>query len=169
VRRLTFFLAVVVVGLAACDSRQDSQPFFFTHVEEMRKLPKEDLLRMKEDILAKAAELPDRSVDEPPPTGTIVSRGSFGGAVEGEAVLFRGADGACVLRIENFRVDNAPDLHVVLTGDGAPVARELRGNAGSQNVSVPAGQYRTAQICSLLFQETFGEAVLRESVGAAGN
>lgn len=167
-RRLVFLQLVILAGLAACDSRKDATPFYLTHVEEMKKLPEEDLLRMKEDILARSAKLPDQVVKEPRPGGTVLSRGSLNptpkrGSVEGEAKLFRLPDGSFVLRLEGFRLSNAPDLHVVVqsAGRGKVVVRKLLGNAGSQNFQLPGAEYRTVEIRSLLFDETLAETVLQ--------
>lgn len=175
-RKFIPFLLAALGGLDACEMREDSLPFFLTHVEEMRKLPREDLLRMKEDILAKAAQLPDRKVNDEIPVGNVVCRGGLDASpnrtfpVEGEAVLYELGDGSHLLRLDRFRVANAPDLHVVVLSNGEQEAtvRELRGNAGSQNFPIPAGECGTVQIRSLLFDATFAEADLRESADASG-
>ena len=68
----------------------------------------------------------------------------------GGATLYRLKDGSAVLRLEDFRVTNGPDLHVILTSHPAPSDRDdvhsgdyldlgkLKGNVGNQNYPLPA-------------------------------
>ena len=68
----------------------------------------------------------------------------------GGATLYRLKDGSAVLRLEDFRVTNGPDLHVILTPHPAPSGRDdvhsgdyldlgkLKGNVGNQNYPLPA-------------------------------
>ena len=91
------------------------------------------------------------------PTGLVLLGSGQFGAVdaihkgEGTATVFRLPDGQLVLRLENFRVTNGPDLYVYLSAHPAPregrqlhegpaleVAR-LKGNVGNQNYELPAG------------------------------
>ena len=81
-------------------------------------------------------------------------RGSFGevDAIhkgEGQATFYRPPDGKVVLRLENFRVTNGPDLYVYLSGHPAPRSSAelhhapdyevavLKGNIGDQNYELP--------------------------------
>lgn len=70
---------------------------------------------------------------------------------EGTATIYETADNRKVLRFENFRVTNGPELHVVLSANPAPATLEevqlndldlelglLKGNLGSQNYEIPA-------------------------------
>lgn len=69
----------------------------------------------------------------------------------GRATIYRLADGASLLRLENFRVTNGPALHVLLVRHPDPQTHAnlkdpgyaelgpLKGNIGNQNYSVPAG------------------------------
>ena len=68
----------------------------------------------------------------------------------GAATLYRLQDGSALLRIEEFRVTNGPDLHVILASNPDPSGRgelhegdyidlgKLKGNVGNQNYPLPA-------------------------------
>ena len=131
-----------------------------------------------QDVMAGMAKL-TRQVDEPMPdkmtmgakdssggsstttapgiTGTavVLSKGTFQGADRfhqgsGEATIYRGPDGSHLLRLENFKVTNGPDLRVILSPSPAPESRDdvhqpgyvelgsLKGNVGNQNYEIPA-------------------------------
>ena len=102
-----------------------------------------------------AAEGDDTEEVEAMPDGEVVAvlEGGIAGADElhegeGSATLYRLDDGSHVLRFEDFRVTNGPDLHVFLTeldSRGQPSMRgevvdlgSLRGNVGDQNYPIPA-------------------------------
>jgi hypothetical protein len=161
VKRFLYFAAFV---LAACDSDRKSLPFYLTHVEEMRRLPKEDLLRMKDDILSKSAALPDREVsDELPANLVVVATGEIvakEGRGKGTASLVRMPDDSLALLLVDFRVPNAPDLNVVISSASTSIERPLRGNAGTQREFLPAGDHRSIEIRSSLFDEVLATANL---------
>ena len=96
----------------------------------------------------------------------------------GTATLYRLPDGGLVLRLEQFRVTNGPDLRVLLTEHPSPERREdlettgyvelnkLKGNVGNQNYVVPdsvdvAGQ-RSVVIYCRPFHVIFSVATLME-------
>ena len=68
----------------------------------------------------------------------------------GAATIYRSADGSGLLRLEDFRVTNGPDLHVLLSPAADPASRDelqaagyvglgkLKGNIGNQNYEIPA-------------------------------
>ncbi len=68
----------------------------------------------------------------------------------GAATIYRSADGSGLLRLEDFRVTNGPDLHVLLSPAAEPASRDelqaagyvglgkLKGNIGNQNYEIPA-------------------------------
>ena len=141
----------------------------------------------------------DRRVDESFPIGAVpakaplaearskpaeltrLSRGQFGtiDAVHkgaGTATLFTRPGGQGVLRFDDFRVTNGPDLYVYLSGHPAPrdsrqlheggaleVAR-LKGNVGDQNYELPAdldlAKFRSAVIYCKQFGVVFSTAEL---------
>lgn len=83
-------------------------------------------------------------------------RGSFRDADSfhrgsGRATIYRLPDGSHLLRLEEFRVTNGPDLRLLLSAHPDPEDRDdlgaagytevarLKGNVGSQNYALPAG------------------------------
>ena len=68
----------------------------------------------------------------------------------GTATIYRSADGESVLRLEDFRVTNGPELHVLLVPNPDPQGRgdvegyiglgKLKGNMGNQNYFLPEGE-----------------------------
>ncbi|MCB9452025.1 MAG: DM13 domain-containing protein [Anaerolineaceae bacterium] len=110
----------------------------------------------------------------------VVASGSFitidviHGA-EGTATVYQLPDDSRVLRFEDFRVTNGPDLHVILTKnpdprDAAAVGTDyidlgkLKGNVGSQNYDIPAGidlnEYQAVVIYCVPFHVVFSTATL---------
>ena len=67
----------------------------------------------------------------------------------GQATIYHGADGSLVLRLEDFKSTNGPDLHVILSPSQNPKNQaqvkspgyvdlgKLKGNVGNQNYSIP--------------------------------
>jgi hypothetical protein len=93
----------------------------------------------------------------------------------GTATLYGLPDGSLVLRFENFRVTNGPDLHVILTRNENPLTPDdvgtdyidlgpLKGNVGNQNYNVPAeidfSDYQAVVIYCVPFQVVFSVASL---------
>lgn len=117
-----------------------------------------------EDAMAAAANL-ERPVDEamPDAPGSAVSPTEPPATLTGEfrdadafhkgsgtaAVYDLGPDGGNVLRLEDFRVTNGPDLRVLLANAPSPESHsdlddagyfelgKLKGNVGSQNYDIP--------------------------------
>jgi Electron transfer DM13 len=77
-------------------------------------------------------------------------------------------DGTYVLRLENFKATNGPDLYVYLATDKSASdivnLGRLKGNIGNQNYPIPAGtditKYNTALIWCKAFSVLFGSAQL---------
>jgi hypothetical protein len=94
----------------------------------------------------------------------------------GEAVVYQLADGSRILRLQNFSVDNGPDLYVYLVPiDPVPNASgsdipgyyslgRLKGNIGDQNYELPAdldlSQYKSVVIWCQAFAVPFSAAPL---------
>lgn len=128
------------------------------------------------DQIVSAAEQEMPQMSDP----RIIGQGNFnqidiihGGS--GTATLYELPDGSRVLRFENFRVTNGPELHVILTRNDNPLTPEdvgtdyidlgpLKGNVGNQNYNVPAeidfSQYQAVVIYCLPFQVIFSVAAL---------
>ncbi|CAA9573158.1 MAG: hypothetical protein AVDCRST_MAG88-2541, partial [uncultured Thermomicrobiales bacterium] len=101
---------------------------------------------------------------------------------EGRVMIITQADGRRILRFEDFKVTNGPDLYVYLSGHPAPrstdqlhasgdfeVAR-LKGNMGNQNYELPAdldlSQFKSVVIYCKRFPTVFSTAEL--TAGAVG-
>lgn len=114
----------------------------------------------------------------------LVASGQFGGIDgfhkgEGKARLYRLSDGNLLLRLEEFKVTNGPDLYVFLSGHPAPrnsgqvheggaleVAR-LKGNIGNQNYALPPNvdlsKFKSVVIYCKQFSVVFSTAELSRS------
>ncbi len=120
--------------------------------------------------------MPDEMPDEPLvlASGSFITIDPIHGA-EGTASIYELPDGSRVLRFEDFRSSNGPDLHVYLSS-GAPKSAfaglgedalhlgSLKGNVGSQNYDIPAdidlGQYQSVVIYCRPFSVVFSSAEL---------
>jgi hypothetical protein len=136
--------------------------------------------------LAQAAVLPDAMVPtaetpEPEMTNQVeIANGAFTEIdpihkAEGIVILYQFPDNSRILRFEDFRVTNGPDLRVILTRNPEPRAAEevgtdyielgsLKGNVGNQNYEVPSevdlNVYRAVVIYSYPFKVVFSSAEL---------
>lgn len=136
------------------------------------------LAQMEEPVTVPDADqaMPDNMPEEP----VILAAGSFiqidpvHGA-EGTATIYELTDGSRVLRFENFRSTNGPDLHVYLSketptstfgslGADAIDLGALKGNVGSQNYEIPAdidlAEYQSIVIYCVPFSVVFSSAAL---------
>jgi hypothetical protein len=89
--------------------------------------------------------------NQPVPAGfaEVVKQGSWRGVdsfhfAEGAAIILGDGEGAYVLRLENFRVRNGPDIHFFLSVDGTVGPGDVDlgtvpATTGSFNVPIPAG------------------------------
>ena len=96
----------------------------------------------------------------------------------GLATIYRGPDGSLLLRLDDFKVTNGPDLHVVMTSHPDPKNRtelmsetyvdlgKLKGNIGNQNYPIPGDVDVTVQrsvvIYCLPFHVVFSVATLQD-------
>ena len=92
----------------------------------------------------------------------------------GTATIYRSSDGKNLLRLEDFRVTNGPDLRVLLVPNQDPQERDdvegyleldrLKGNMGNQNYFLPEGEdgsgYGSVVIYCRPFQVIFSVATL---------
>ena len=97
---------------------------------------------------------------------------------EGSATVYQLPDGSYVLRFEDFRVTNGPDLRVILATHPDPQSRgdvhtgeyvelgKLKGNIGNQNYPLPEGlspdDYGSVVIYCKPFQVVFSVASLSD-------
>jgi Electron transfer DM13 len=100
--------------------------------------------------------------------GNFVGAGDGFHNTEGVAKIIQLADGTDILRSENFKATNGPDLYVYLSTDktNADIVNlgRLKGNIGNQNYLIPADtditKYNTALIWCHAFSVIFGSAQL---------
>ena len=108
--------------------------------------------------------------------GNFTPGSTPGDTASGKAVIYRIADGTQILRLEDFKTTNGPDLFVVLSGGANPdhdgvkagaflQLASLKGNQGNQNYTLPAnidlGQYKSAVIWCRTFNVVFAYAPLQ--------
>lgn len=123
----------------------------------------------------------DSEKAEEPAAPRELARGSFISHeydTTGTARTVELADGGRVLRLEDLKTSDGPDVRVYLSkrdadaaekelGDGAVQLDGLKGNIGNQNYAVPAEvdltQYRSAVIWCERFSVSFGAADLAAS------
>lgn len=135
-------------------------------------------------MMEEAMAMADKEVADPMPAEaaamTILAQGEFYDLAHhgmGVATIYQLADGARILRFENFEVLNGPDLHVYLAPQdpvpdtvgvelaGSVDLGELKGNLGAQNYEIPAdldlSQFRSVVIWCVPFRVPFNAAPLR--------
>jgi hypothetical protein len=133
-----------------------------------------------------ATATPEPTITPLPPTATpaptgpiVVATGSFvsgsvpGDEAEGTATIYTLEDGQRILRLEQFRTTNGPDLVVAFHTGANPekdageyfVLDGLKGNQGDQNYALPAdfdlSKYRSVVIWCRTFNIAFGFAELK--------
>jgi hypothetical protein len=98
---------------------------------------------------------PDKMMEEPMPETdmALLAEGSFYDIIHlgsGQALVYQLADGSRILRLEDFEVDNGPELHIYLApiepipasiGVEIPGSVDLgllKGNIGDQNYEIPS-------------------------------
>ena len=85
----------------------------------------------------------------------------------GQAAIYRGPDGSLLLRIDDFKVTNGPDLHILLSSHPDPTDSDelkgtgyidlgkLKGNIGSQNYAIPDDLNIAAQMSVVIYCKPF--------------
>ena len=149
-------------------------------------VPEEERLEHMDDIMEAAASAPDSEMDEAMPANEprIVASGQFVDADSvhkgsGTANLYALPDDSHVLRFEDFRTTNGPDLVVYLARHPSPASAsdvtdggflslgDLKGNVGSQNYPIPAGtdlsEFNSVVIWCELFGVLFSPAALERT------
>jgi hypothetical protein len=101
-------------------------------------------------------------------TGSFIGVGDGIHNAEGTAKVIPLEDGTNILRLEDLRVTNGPDLYVYLSPDKAASdivnVGKLKANNGNQNYDIPKGtdlsKYDTVLIWCRPFSVLFGSAEL---------
>ena len=139
---------------------EEELPFEIPTAAEMDEMSEDEREKVAADVMDAAAKMPDKEMVEDMPEmandaqPVVVAQGQFQDADEfhkgtGTVTLYRLADGTHLLRFEDFRVTNGPQLHVLLANHADPVNRAdleegyidlggLKGNVGSQNYEIAA-------------------------------
>lgn len=169
-----------------------ASPLFINETVDEALPTKEALMAMPEDkrqqtmqlITKKMASMPDKAMQEEMVTSSplLIKQGLFKDADaihqgSGKALIYQLEDGSHLLRLEDFKVTNGPDLMVYLAKksditeasqvtDGFISLGDLKGNIGSQNYIIPAGtdiaKYNSAVIWCELFGVLFSPATLQQ-------
>ena len=133
------------------------------------------------NAMATAMAEPDKTMEEEMPSVemSVLSQGSFYNIAHigsGQALVYQLADGSRILRLQDFEVENGPDLHVYLVpinpvpdSVGVEIAGsidlgKLKGNIGDQNYEIPAdldlSQFQSVVIWCQPFRVPFTAAAL---------
>ena len=153
------------------------------NVEAVLAMPEEKRLGMMDEIMEAAEAAPDKTMDESmmPDEPVLGASGQFRDADavhkgSGNALLYTLPDGRHVLRFEEFRTTNGPDLVVYLAKHPSPASADdvtdggylslgkLKGNVGNQNYVLPENvaieDYQSVVIWCELFGVLFSPAPL---------
>lgn len=162
---------------AVANMPEEEKQALIKMAKENREMAEDTAMaQIGEDAVAPQAEqaMPPDMPDEPTALlmGSFIDIDPIHGA-EGSATIYELPDGGRVLRFEDFRSKNGPDLHVYLSteaptstfaGLGADEVHlgALKGNVGNQNYDVPAdvdlSQYRSVVIYCVPFRVVFSTA-----------
>ncbi|MBZ0292029.1 MAG: DM13 domain-containing protein [Anaerolineae bacterium] len=152
-----------------------------TAFAEMRATDTSMALAMVNAALAEVTELPEADQAMPEMQGAEdVTSGSFTRIdsvhwAEGTATIYQLPDNSKILRLEDFRSANGPDLRVILSAAEAPMTDEemrqgnldlelglLKGTIGNQNYQIPSqidlSQYNSVVIYCRSFGIVFSSA-----------
>jgi len=126
---------------------------------DIEKMSDEEKAKVRDAVETAARSQPDKEMsedmmEEGGPEKIIAGEFRDADAIHkgsGDAFVFRLQDGSHVVRFENFRSTNGPDLRVWLSSSPSPQKSadvsegewldlgKLKGNVGNQNYAVPAG------------------------------
>lgn len=148
--------------------------------DEMDEMPDGVRERIRKQVEQFAAAMPDKEMVEPMPGAPqLVATGDFRDADRfhkgsGKARLYDIPAVGRVLRFEEFKVTNGPDLRVLLATEPLPTNRHdlgeyielgpLKGNVGDQNYEIPedaeVARYASVVIYCKPFHVVFATATL---------
>lgn len=174
-----FTSTIVDEPLPIANTSEGFQKFISMNEEEKMQAAKQMTKKEENQIMNVAAQI-NNSVDE---NVTAIGKqqiynktlsGNFVGVndgihnAEGIAKVISLQQGSNILRLENFKATNGPDLYVYLgTDKGASdfvSLGRLKGNIGNQNYDIPSGtdlsKYNTVLIWCRAFSVLFGSAQL---------
>ena len=132
-------------------------------------MPKEMMVDESIDQTSEKAEGEANAATAPTETGPVeLKAGSFRDQDSfhkgsGQATIYRGPDGSHLLRLDDFKVTNGPDLHILLSSHPDPKGRnelkgteyfdlgKLKGNIGSQNYPIPDDLDIAAQMSVVIY------------------
>jgi hypothetical protein len=178
------FINTIINEPLPTGSLTDQQKFqeFMSMNNEQERVEKGQQMSAEEKnaILRGAAQINGNTVNENMtdaattlgPTSLVI--GNFIGVddgihnAEGLAKVIQLDDASMILRLENFRATNGPDLYVYLATDNSASdfvdLGRLKGNIGNQNYDIPEGtdfsKYDTVLIWCKAFSVLFGSAKL---------
>jgi hypothetical protein len=139
-------------------------------MEESETMEKSDTMMEESETMEKS----DTMMEESEPAPLTVLTGNFVGVndgihnAEGIAKVVPLEDGSKILRLEDFKSTNGPDLYVYLATDEKATdyvsLGQLKANIGNQNYEIPEGtdlsKYDTALVWCKQFSVLFGHADL---------
>lgn len=152
-------------------------------VEAVLSMPEAERNKMMDEIMTAAESAPDKEMSEDMPEAepVVIASGEFRDADavhkgSGDALLYALPDGRHLIRFENFRTTNGPDLVVYLAKHPSPASADdvtdggflslgkLKGNVGNQNYVLPdnidVSEYGSVVIWCELFGVLFSPADL---------
>ena len=133
------------------------------------------------DAMSTAMAEPTKTLGDAMPESDMkmLAQGSFYGVIHsgaGQVVVYQLSDGSRILRLQDFEVDNGPELHVYLvpidpvpSSVGSEIAGSidlgaLKGNLGDQNYDIPGdldlSQFKSVMIWCQPFRVPFTAAPL---------
>ncbi len=135
-------------------------------------MTREEVEQVMSDMAKLETEAGEPMPDLGAPTPAVLKRGQFEAADNfhrgrGRATIYRLADGQRVLRFEDFRVTNGPDLRVLLSQHAGPTTSsvlsaagyvelgKLKGNIGNQNYPIPDGLAIEDQLSVVIYCRPF--------------
>jgi hypothetical protein len=156
-----FIIIGIILGVVIPITAYAGAPLFFD-VTTDEPLPEiTSIVTTTDGVTTSTVEVPQ-----------VLAMGSFVGVndgihnAEGMAKVVKLADGKQLLRLEDFKATNGPDLYVYLATDDTAQEYvslgELKANIGNQNYEIPEGtdlaKYNTALIWCKQFSVLFGSA-----------
>ena len=135
-----------------------------------REAMEKDEAMVKDEVMAEKddAEMMMTTTTAKETSGIFAGAGDGIHNAEGSARVLNLEDGSAVLRLEDFRVTNGPDLYVYLSTDRSAAdfvdLGRLKANAGNQNYELPSGidlsKYDNVVVWCKAFSVYFGGAQL---------